>query len=74
MWVHDDDPLECGVLLPRHVVNGWKKPKLIADWQAGATVRDLAARYNISHETARAWTEGMSRENGAHRRPQRAPL
>jgi len=70
MWVENDDPLECGVRLPAHVVNMWRKPRLIADWKSGMTLRDLAAKYGVSHETARKWTEHYTRTVGASRRPQ----
>lgn len=67
MWVHDDDPLECGVKLTNFAINLWRKPALIADWQAGATLRALAAKYEVSHETARKWTERLKRNNGPSR-------
>lgn len=72
-WVHNDDPLECGVKLPRASINLWRKPALIADWQQGATLRALADKYGVSHDTARAWTEGMTRKQGASRRPKGTP-
>ena len=68
-WVHNDDPLECGVRLTRLAINLWRKPALIADWQAGETLRSLSAKYKISHETARKWTEDLTRRSGASRRP-----
>lgn len=61
MWVHDDDPLECGVKLT--------KPALIEDWKSGATLRELATKYGVSHDTAREWTLLLSRDKGASRRP-----
>ena len=70
-WIDNDDPLECGVRLPTSSINLWRKPRLIEDWKAGATLRDLATKYSVSHETARAWTDGMSRKSGASRRPHR---
>lgn len=69
-WVHHDDPLECGVRLTTFAINLWRKPALIADWQAGATLRDLATKYEVNHETARKWTELLTRKEGASRRPQ----
>lgn len=69
MWVHNDDPLECGVRLPIHVINAWKRPRVIADWHTGATLRELADRYEISHQTAKEWTDGETRTQGAARRP-----
>lgn len=69
MWVHDDDPLECGVKMTNYAINLWRKPALIADWQSGATLRELAAKYDVSHDTAREWTKLLTRTKGASRRP-----
>jgi len=66
-WVHNDDPLECGVKLTKYAINLWRKPALIADWQRGETLRTLSDKYKISHETARKWTEKMTRRQGASR-------
>lgn len=71
MWVHNDDPLECGVRLPNASINLWRKPAVIADWQSGMTLRAIGAKYGISHDTVRAWTERHSRKVGASRRPHR---
>lgn len=60
-WVHDDDPLECGVRLPAKVINAWKRDRVVADWKSGMTLRALAAKHDISHETARQWTRRESR-------------
>lgn len=70
-WVHNDDPLECGVRLPASSINLWRKPALVADWRAGWKLRDLAVKYGVSHETARKWTECLSRKVGSSRRPRR---
>lgn len=64
------DGLDDGPPLTAYAINLWRKPALIADWQAGATLRDLASKYGVSHETARKWTERLSRRAGASRRPQ----
>lgn len=68
-WVHNDDPLEAGVRLPTSSINLWRKPRVIDEWMAGATLRDIADKYEISHETVRAWTEQLNRKAGASRRP-----
>lgn len=68
-WIHHDDPLECGVRLPRASINIWRKMALAKDWRAGWRLRDLAVKYGVSHETARKWTEGLTRSEGASRRP-----
>lgn len=59
--------------LTRYAINLWRKPALIAEWQGGATFRELSAKYEISHETARKWTENLTRREGATRRPKRSP-
>lgn len=64
--------LDDGPPLPRWVINQWKRERLTNDWKAGATLRDLAAKYEVSHETARAWTECQTRKVGASRRPQKS--
>lgn len=69
MWVHNDDPLECGVRLPTHAINLWRKPALIADWTKGATLRELAVKYDVSRDTAHKWTKLLTRQTGASRRP-----
>lgn len=65
------DGLDDGPPLPRWVVNAWKRERVVSEWQAGATLRDLAAKHEVSHETVRAWTEAMTRKVGASRRPKR---
>ena len=65
------DGLDDGPPLTRYAINLWRKPALIAEWKAGATLRGLAAKYEVSHETARKWTELLTRREGASRRPQR---
>lgn len=62
--------LDDGPPLPTHVVNAWKKPLVISRWENGQTLRDIAREFGISHETVRAWTNGLSRNKGASRRPQ----
>lgn len=69
-WVHNDDPLDCGVRLPNASINLWRKPAVIAAWQSGGTLRDIARRYRVSHETVREWTRLHSKKCGASRRPQ----
>jgi len=65
------DGLDDGPPLPVCVINAWKRDRLLIDWKAGATLRALAAKYEISHETARDWTNGLTRIVGASRRPHR---
>ena len=62
--------LDDGPPLPLRVVNAWKKPLVISRWKAGCTMRDIAIEFGISHETVRAWTDGLMRTKGASRRPQ----
>lgn len=74
-WRHDHKPdqsgLDDGPLLPRASINRRKRDSVVNDWKDGATLRDLAAKYQISHETVRAWTEREQRDVGASRRPHR---
>jgi hypothetical protein len=63
------DGIDDGPALPRWVVNAWKRERVVEAWMAGATLRDVAAKHEISHETARAWTETLTRPKGASRRP-----
>lgn len=63
------DGLDDGPPLTNYAINLWRKPALIADWTAGETLRNLAKKYDVSHETARKWTELLSRNEGASRRP-----
>lgn len=65
----DQSGLDDGPSLPRWVVNEVKRAQVVVNWQDGKTLREIAAAHGISHETARAWTEGMSRSTGASRRP-----
>jgi transposase-like protein len=66
------DGLDDGPPMTAYAINLWRKPALIAEWKAGATLRDLATKYGVSHETARKWTELLSRKEGASRRPKRS--
>lgn len=66
------DGLDDGPPLPRSVVNGWKRDRIMVEWKGGATLRDLAAKYEVSHETVHAWTENEPRPAGASRRPHSA--
>lgn len=66
------DGLDDGPPLPRWVVNNWNRDRVVADWKTGCTLRDLAVKHGISHETARAWTEALTRKAGASRRPRRS--
>lgn len=66
------DGLDDGPPLPRLAINAWKRDQLTAEWIAGATLRSLASKYEVSHETARAWTQSNTRKGGASRRPHRS--
>lgn len=60
-WIHNDDPLECGVRLPRKVVSAFKKQTVTAEWLRGGSLRSIAKRHGVSHDTVMRWTRGMSR-------------
>jgi transposase len=74
IWVEADDPLDSGVKLPQHVINAWKKEQAVTDWRTGMTLRNVAAKYDVSRETVRDWTNGLARLAGASRRPRRPVL
>lgn len=61
--------LDDGPPLTTYAINLWRRPALIADWQAGATLRDLAVKYDVSRDTADRWTRTLTRRAGASRRP-----
>lgn len=58
--------LDDGPPLPAHVIRAWKKPRAIAMFQSGATLRQIGAALDISHETARVWCRGISRPRPHH--------
>lgn len=66
------DGLDDGPPLTTHGINLWRRPALIADWMEGATLRDLAAKYDVSRDTAHKWTRLLTRKTGASRRPHRS--
>lgn len=66
------DGIDDGPDLPRWVINGWKRDRIMIEWKAGATLRALAQKYEVSHETVRDWTENEPRAVGASRRPRSA--
>ena len=74
-WAHDHKPdgsgLDDGPPLPRSISIGGKRSQIVAEWKAGATLRALSAKYDVSHETVRGWTETETRTVGAPRRPKR---
>lgn len=57
-WIEHEDPLECGVRLPRASINLWLKPRVIEQWKSGATLRECAKAHGVSHDTVRLWVSG----------------